>query len=317
MRSKKIVYKTPENFSVSNVKYFIANVSDIFKLENSQQKDVLFDVSPTKKIDLLGQLLIYKFLDFSRIKKCFYNPETNLKKVKYVSDEMKKMGFKKLVDENFRIKAKDEDIPQYSEKDGFFIAPIVLEKSKKEIVEKDVEKKINEYYNKSTISSGILQCIGEIASNFQEHAVSDTRSVLVARGNKQQVEIACADNGEGIISSLLPVLKYKFQSHRSDVLREAIKENVTSKANAGHMGCGLWIVNEFVSASKGYMSIFSQDAYLINKHGIIKCGQSPYWKGTIIYVNMPLSNDDFFSRVMKEKDSIIQSRYNSIELNFI
>lgn len=317
MRNKKTIYKTPENFSVLNVKYFIANISNIFNLENVQQKDVLFDVSPTKKIDLLGQLLIYKFLDFSRIKKCFSNPETNLKNVKYVSDEMKKMGFKKLVDENFKIKTTDEDIPQYSEKDGFFIAPIVLERSRENVIDKSVEKKINEYYKKSTVSSGILQCIGEIASNFQEHAVSDTRSVLVARGNKSQIEIACADNGDGIIASLLPVLKNNFHSHRYDVLREAIKENVTSKASAGHMGCGLWIVNEYVSASKGYMTIFSQDAYLINKKGTIKCGQSPFWKGTIIYISMPLSHDDFFSKVMKEKETTIQNRYNNIELNFI
>lgn len=308
---------TPENFSVCNVSYFLKNIESVFKLENVQQENVLFDVSRTKKIDLLGQLLIYKFLDFSRIKKCFRNPKTNLKNIKYVSDEMKKMGFKNLVDENFLMSSMNEDIPAYSERDGFFIAPIVLEKERKVSLVNSIEKRIISYYDDASLSSGILQCIGEISSNFQEHAVSDTRSVLVARGNKSQVEIACADNGEGIITSLMPSLSSNYRSHAYDVLREAIKENVTSKPSAGHMGCGLWIVNEFVTSSKGYMTIFSEGAYLINKKGVIKCGQSSFWKGTIIYVNMPLTNNSIFLDVMRKKEKSIQSKHDNLELKFI
>lgn len=318
MMNESVIFRTPKAFSVNTVKYFLENVTDVFRLEGKQIRNVLFDVLPTSSIDLLGQLLIYKFMDFTRNKNCFFNPKTSLPSNRYVSNEMKKMGFKKLVDENYRIKPSDkEDVPVYSEEKGFFIAPIVLERNQSTEIDKYVEKKIRDYYSSSTLASGILQCIGEISSNFQEHAVRDTRSVLVARGNAKYVEIACADNGDGIVSSLSPLLNGMGKKQSFDVLRESIKENVTSKASSGHMGCGLWLVNEFVTASQGEMRIFSQNASLMNQKGKIKCGFSPYWKGTIIYVNLPLTYGDVFSEVLKEKEKMIQNKHQDIELNFV
>lgn len=315
MKGKQLLYKTPENFCAHNVKYFLENIKGIFELDNSETDGAFFNVMQTKKIDLLGLLLIYKFLNYTVKKRCFANPQTDLKNNKTISNELRRIGFQKLVDENFTIKDPDDTKTEYSEKDGFFLAPIVLERAS----EKDngIETKIKNYYNDIKISQGLLQCIGEIASNFQEHAVSDTKSVLVARGNKEQIEIACADNGAGIITTLMPALKENYYQRRYDVIKKSIEENITSKAQEGHMGCGLWIVNQFVTNTKGILYIFSQDGYLLNKKGIIKCGQSPFWKGTIIYVNMPLSNKEVFSKIMQEKERKIELTYPTIGLNII
>lgn len=324
MYNQKKTYCAPKNFVHLNAKYFLQNITSIFTMEGKRIPNVFFKVEKDTKADILGLLLIYKFLDFTVQKNCFENPETDLKNSKTISDQMRQIGFKKLVDENFNIKSIHEGVeqnPSFSEQNTFFIAPLVLDKSQKSVGTNN-EKKINDYYSYNPkIASGILQCIGEIASNFQEHAVSDTKSVLVAKGNRQYIEIACADNGNGIISTLQPFLKMVRKNCRYEVLLEAIKENVTSKAEEGHMGCGLWIVNQFVLKTRGIMRIFSQNGYLFNINGNIKCGESPYWKGTIIYVNIPLSNPNAFSEVMKEKDDdiseAIKNSGSKIELNII
>ena len=310
-----IIFKTPKKFCVQNVKYFLINIERIFGMENKHQVGVFFNVANTKKVDILGLLLIYKFLNYTVKKHCFANPATNLRDNKEVSRMMKKIGFEKLVDENFTIKNPDETKTDYTESEGLFIAPIVLRRDGCNNINK-VEKKIKDYYNQNEISSSILQCIGELSSNFQEHAVEDTQSVLVAIGNKDYIEIACADNGEGIISSLKSVLKEKY-NNGYDVIRRSVDENVTSKPDGGHMGCGLWIVNQYVTATKRVMHIYSQNAYLKNNEGEIKCGESPFWKGTIIYIKMPLKNKEPFTRVMYEKEKNLELNYKGIELKFI
>lgn len=317
MNNKQIVYKTPESFCAHNAKFFLADIEEVFKMDNSKTSHVFFKVMQTKKIDLLGLLLVYKFLNYTVKKECFSNPTTDLKNNKMISNELKRIGFQKLVDENFTIKDPDDTKTEYSENDTFFLAPIVLERTSNSNKDNYIETRIRNYYNDTRISQGLLQCIGEISSNFKEHAVLDTKSVLVARGNKKQIEIACADNGAGIISTLLPALNHNYYKHRYDVLKKAIEENITSKAKEGHMGCGLWIVNQFVTRSQGIMYIYSQDGYLINKKGIIKCGQSPFWKGTIVYVNMPLSNRNVFSQVLEEKERFIDLQKCNIKLNII
>lgn len=318
MSNKLKIYKTPANFCVQNAKFFLKDIEDVFGLNGSRTRNVFFEVMQTKKVDLLGLLLIYKFLNYTVKKKCFANPQTDLKNNKKISDELRRLGFKKLVDENFTIKDPDDTKTEFSELDGFFLAPIVLDRDPKSCKNNIVEAKIRNYYNDTRISQGLLQCIGEISSNFQEHAVADTKSVLVARGNKSQIEIACADNGFGIISTLMPALNHSYKKqNRYDVLKKSIEENITSKAKDGHMGCGLWLVNQFVTASNGTMTIFSEDGYLTNIRGMIKCGQSSFWQGTIIYVKMPLSNKEAFVHVLKEKERIIDSRTCGIELNII
>ena len=83
------------------------------------------------------------------------------------------------------------------------------------------------------------------------------------------------------------------------LLGKAIEKGVSSKISSGHMGCGLWLVNEYVTKMKGYMCIYSESGYLVNKRGIVKCGESPYWKGTIIYVDIPLHKPSHLKEVFQ------------------
>ena len=41
---------------------------------------------------------------------------------------------------------------------------------------------------------------------------------------------------------------------------------------------------------KGELHIYSEGAYYINHQGKIKRGECSYWKGTIIYVNLPFNS---------------------------
>lgn len=98
----------------------------------------------------------------------------------------------------------------YKETDGVFLAPMTLKRSGINRRKNEDIKKIQKYYSyNSNIAYAILTCIGEISNNFQEHAVLDTQSIIVAKGNRNHFEIACADTGDGIISTLGPSLKEK------------------------------------------------------------------------------------------------------------
>ena len=89
MNNKQIVYKTPESFCAHNAKFFLADIEEVFKMDNSKTSHVFFKVMQTKKIDLLGLLLVYKFLNYTVKKECFSNPTTDLKNNKMISNELK------------------------------------------------------------------------------------------------------------------------------------------------------------------------------------------------------------------------------------
>lgn len=295
------IYRTPENFNEVNIRHFIENVQDVFSLNGKGIANVFFDVSHTTKISIIGQLLIYKFMEYTFHKQCFFKPKTNLntKDARYVNKELKKMGFNKLVDECFTEHSTEDDNFIFQDDGICFVSPIILERnSGVSGVGKMNEVKIANYYRyDSNIANAILSCLGEISSNFQEHAVTDTRSVIVAKGDKKHFEIACADTGNGIISSLKnydPNTKTQYK-----LLELAIKRGISSKLSEGHMGCGLWLINEYVTNTKGYLCIYSEKGYLINKHGKIKCGESPLWKGTIIFVDIPLADTDIIGNVIR------------------
>lgn len=104
--------------------------------------------------------------------------------------------------------------------------------------------KINEYYSfNERVVSMIFQCLSEILLNFWEHAIEDTKSILVADGNKTSIEIACADTGNGIISTLEQSNPSKNTSKEKLIL-SALEKGITSKKDTDHMGYGLWILNQ-------------------------------------------------------------------------
>ena len=292
----------PASCTRRNIKYILKSMEAIFKFPNKSVPNAHFVVKQVKEVDVLGQLLIYKFLNYTVNKSCFINPSSDLRGNYYLVKELKKTGFRELINDCFQKKDPEEDDFKYKEQDGVFISPIVLTRdSKGDKISNDNRLKISSYYSYNhLISFAILQCLCEISSNFKEHAVEDTNSIIVAQGNKKHFEIACADNGDGIIKTLGKVQE-RMPTPFYSLLERSIEKGVSSKLSEGHMGRGLWLINEFVTHCMGYLIIFSNRGYLQNTAGKIKCGEAPNWQGTIIYVDIPLNNPMAIMSVMKNK----------------
>lgn len=296
---KQLTYHTPEVFTQQYARYFLSSVESMFGFSGKNVPNFFFDLSKTKTINILGLLLIYKFLEYTVEHKCFKNPVCNLRECHYVSKELERYGFKKLV-----YAFINDDIPNYDlkfkEEDEFFIAPIVLDRGADFCsVEGQYAAKINRFYSYDSKASFVsLQCLGELSSNFIAHAKNDTKSVLAARGNREYVELACADTGVGIISNLKPL--FSATSSNYQILSKSLEKGVTSKLNSAHMGYGLWLINEFVTIGKGELAVFSEGAYYINAGGKIKLGQCAHWKGTIIYIKITMKDTKVYSEVLKK-----------------
>lgn len=279
------IFAPPKTFVLNNVLDFLRNSEEIFKMVGQKKREVIFNIGKVEKVDILGLLLIYKFIEYTATHACFEYP--NLVSEQYIKNELKKYGFWNLIENYKQIKEDGYRKLNFKNEGAFFIAPMPLLREK--IYDKNLFlPKIETYYvgNDDAISV-VLTCLGEILLNFWEHAVDDSQSILVAFGNKQHVEIACADTGNGIVSTLKPIVG-KIDTEK--VLLKSLAKNITSKKDTNHMGCGLWEINELVTMNKGRLHLYSEGAYVHNDFGTTRSGKCAYWKGTIIYVTLPLIN---------------------------
>ena len=170
----------PKIFKANDVISFINNIQVIFKMQESMTPNVRIDLTKIKQISALGILVIYKVIEYTYVNNCFKKPELNVNE--YIQQKWKEYGFYDLI----HLYVSNKDIAEKGYKDlsiklqdKFFIAPQALLRS--------------DNYSKEMI---------EILLNFWEHAVNDMRSIIVAEGNKSNIEIICADTGDGIISTL-------------------------------------------------------------------------------------------------------------------
>ena len=310
----------PKNLSICSAKQFLDEVEPIFSLTNAKVKGVELDTLQTEKADIFGQLLLYKFIEYTIHKSCFSGPSTNLNRNSKLKSLLDRTGFLPFVNEfmnrnNSQLK---NDIPEnynldWKESDKFYIAPIVLSKTggysdKEELI----KKKIRDYYHcDQTIVGTIMSCISEIGSNFMEHAEESTNSVMVATGNKEYFELACADTGKGVLTSLRQVIKDRLQPH--ELLRKALEKGVTSRPGTNHLGAGLWLISQYVSFSKGEMYVFSEGAICHQKKNNFKMGQSGWWKGTIVYVRLSLHDKEAIAAGKAE----LSKQYNKVKLSLI
>lgn len=305
-----IIFKTPEVFSPHSVKYFIKEVSPLFKMANKAVPNVLFNADGLKKTNLLGQLLIYKFMEYSFKKNCFHKPEFSIKKD--IFNEFKKTGFQNLVLSYVNDTKKEFEKLKFEEEDGVFIAPINLVNFENDDYQNLYVPQIRDYYTNLKVAFIATLCMSEIAANYSAHAVDDTNSILVAKGNLNYFEIACADNGKGIISSLRPAIVNNYNSH--EMLALAMQKGVTSKKGTCHMGYGLWLVNKIVSTLKGELAIYSEKAYYTNIQGKIKKGDNDFWQGTITHIRLPLNSrnnvDAVYENLKNKHNKIKIQRYN-------
>ena len=75
-----------------------------------------------------------------------------------------------------------------------------------------------------------------------------------------------------------------------DIIEKSLVKGVTSKKNSGHMGYGLWLIDEFAAAANGDLTICSEGGIFYRRGKHIKKGECGNWKGTIVYVRIPLNN---------------------------
>src|SRR5690606_4931870 len=245
LNNSKTEIKIPEILNASNILPFLRNVSIIFSFENQHLSNYAMNISKLKKINVLGMLLIYKIIEFSVEKNCFRLPQIYFED--FMEEKWHEYDFIPLINSYIAQKDTSKNLKNLTVQmtDKFILAPQPLLRESNftnNYLKTKFLPKINEYYQgKNKVISMISTCFSEILLNFWEHAVDDTKSIMIAEGNNSYMEIACADTGNGILSTLKNNPKYqKFQNEKL-ILHSTFK-NITSKENTYHMGYGLWII---------------------------------------------------------------------------
>lgn len=301
-RQTKIIY-LPSRIDRNNVPEVISKLGYIFQSSGKDIPNIFLNFENVRVLDITGVLVLYKFLEFSVNHRCFKNPQFNLTQNRVLENTIERYGFSTLIAKLMDNKTKEQYYKNLSTQmtEDFILAPVAMIKGEDSTSQKEnALKKIVSYYGENDKSTMILQIFSELFQNFISHAEKDTLSVIVVHGNRNKIEIACADNGIGIINSLKENPKYN-QLKPEVLFHKVLQRGVTSKENTNHLGYGLYYVNEVVSRLKGQMSIYTDDMTLQNIHGNIKISRIAHWQGTLINVNIPLTQsvtiDDIESHI--------------------
>ncbi|WP_441825634.1 hypothetical protein [Maribacter spongiicola] len=311
-----ILFEFPKILKPNSIYELLDSLEQAFSMEEKLIPDVVINLQKVKKTSLLGILLNYKFIEYTYKHNCFKKPDLFVND--YIEKEWERYGFTNLL--HSFVSNKDLTERNYKNlkvqvDDRFIIAPQALLRSKHysdKFLKSEFLPKIEEYYKKNDkVVSMIFLCLSEILLNFWEHAVDDTNSILVAEGNENHIEIACADTGNGIITTLNRVYENS-TIDRPGTLKKAVEKFVTSKKMTNHMGYGLWILNQIALKTKGRFHIYSEGAFYRNDFGkelAKKCG---YWKGTIIYLSLPLKKPITLSDIENHDNK----KFNDIKINW-
>lgn len=291
--SGEVVFQIPKNFTLNSVEEFLKEFEIVFKWKNRGIPKVELNFKNLQKINLIGLLLIYKVIDFTHNNYCFKKPM--LIPSSELTNAWNEYHFWDLI--NAYISNKEVTEKAYKDlkikvEEKFILAPQALLRNNvytHQSLQSEFFPKVSNYYGgNERIVTNVFTCLSEVLLNFWEHAVEDTKSIIIASGNRSKVEIACADTGKGIISTLRSV--FPDLQLPEEILAKALCEGVTSKRNTFHMGFGLWIVNQIVTMNNSRLHIYSEGAYYKNDYGKITKGQCGFWNGTIIYINLDITN---------------------------
>ena len=311
-----ILFEFPKILKPNSIYELLNSLEQAFSMEEKLVPDVVINLQKVKKTSLLGILLNYKFIEYTYKNNCFKKP--NLFVNEYIEKEWERYGFTKLI--HSFVSNKDLTERNYKNlkvfvDDRFIIAPQALLRSKDysdKFLKSEFLPKIEEYYKKNDkVVSMIFLCLSEILLNFWEHAVDDSNSILVAEGNENHIEIACADTGNGIITTLNKVFENS-SIDRPGTLKKSVEKFVTSKKMTNHIGYGRWILNQTATKTKARFHIYSEGAFYKNDFGkefAKKCG---YWKGTIIYLSLPLKNPITLTDIENHDNK----KFNDIKINW-
>ena len=288
---KRVVISAPKIFENNTLAEFLTTVAPLFTWKD--RTNVLLDLSKVKKASIINLLVFSKIIEHSYEHSLLLFPKWN--PGVFAKQRLDFFGFTSLLDAYIGY-SDDEKILrrlEVAEKDGFLIAPQALLRSDKTFKSKLKENYlpgIRKYYeSRSSDVTAIFTCLSEISLNFWAHATDDSKSILMAYGNKNKIEIGCADNGQGIVSTLRLASGNRAGIQTNEqILRTSIERGVTSKLGTDHMGYGLWMVSEIAKNFGGTLSLYSEGVYLHNRSGKIETGKCGHWPGTIVYLSLPL-----------------------------
>lgn len=315
LKRSKII-RMPKNFNVNSVNNVLNEFTEVFGYENQKRTGYALDLSKIKKINVLGMLIVYKIIEYSVEKSCFLHPSIYYEEL--IEEKWNEFDFIPLIDSYVN----EVDSSQKFKKlkiqltDKFILAPQPLLRESDftdRFLKTKFLPKIKQYYNgREKVISMIFTCFSEILLNFWEHAVDDTKSIMIADGNKDYMEIACSDTGNGILSTLKKNPKYKELSGLK-VISKCIQKNVTSKENSNHMGFGLWIIDQIVKEVKGRFHLFSEGVHYSNEYGKVNTKNTGFWQGTIVYIALPLNN----AKSLSDIDRFKTKEMDNIKIDFL
>jgi hypothetical protein len=267
----------------------------------------------------MGALLFYKTIDYAFRNNCFGNPQIS-GNATFLESAWLHYGFLDYF-KNYIEPRPGSTVNEYITfqlNDKFVLAPQPLftkeRKQVNEILQKKFIPTLNTFYTDNVEAvSMIFSCISEIIGNFWEHAADDYSSLLVAEGNKEYIEISCADTGKGIISTMRESNRFKKLASPEFLMKKALTKGVTSKPLSNHMGYGLWIINQIATMTGGKFFVYSEGVYYGNERGRDYVKKCSFWKGTIIYLFLPLGNPVSMSQVVGKE---LDKKEDSLLLNF-
>lgn len=303
--SRNILLIAGENATVQYSSSLIGKLNCFFDYRQRRIPHFNLSFENTKNVDLLGVLLIYKFLEYSVTENCFMNPGVYIPD--FIKKKMKFYGFHDLVADlmSGNDTRKEFQRLKIDVKKDFFIAPIALLKGTEysnEILNQKYFPQISNYYDDEPKSLMIFQMFTELYSNFISHAEDETKSIMVAHGDNTSIEIACADTGIGIVSSLKQIYP---KCTDFELISKAVSKGITSKPKSNHMGYGLWYIDEVVKRTNGRLHIITGTNYYKRLGEKSWLTTASNWQGTVVYLNVPLKNPVLIS----DLESINPSKY--------
>lgn len=307
----------PKFLNHNYIEEYLKTIEIVFQLPGKMIRDVNMNLSNVQETSIVGLLLVYKIVDFTYQNNCFFKP--NLTTNKLIEDAWDKYDFRDLM--NRYINKKDLTEEAYKNfkikiENNFIIAPQPLLRSaefSKESLKNEFIPKLNSYYKDEKLVSMLFTCLSELLLNFWEHAKEDNRSIIIADGTKNKIEIACADTGDGMLTTLKQNPKYSNYSS-IQLIEKSVSKGATSKEYTNHMGYGLWIIDQLTTLTKGKFHIYSEGVFYQNNFGKKIKKKCSYWKGTIVYLNLPLSKAYTLCDL---EPLLISEKSNQIKINFI
>jgi anti-sigma regulatory factor (Ser/Thr protein kinase) len=311
-------FSAPKIFDHKRIESFLSTSAPIFRMGNTMTPDVTFDLSKVKKCSITGLLIIYKFIDYTYHNYCFKKP--NISVSPYIEEAWERFQFTNLIkayiDNNDKTEREYKKLKVKIE-ENFLIAPQALLRNTTytyEKLRKEFLPQLERYYSDNEPATNmIFTCLSELLLNFWEHAKKDSRSIIIASGDSNKIEISCADTGDGIVSTLGKANVSKSLSPEK-TLELSLVKGATSKKLSNHMGYGLWIINEIVNLTKSRLHIYSQGAFVKNDYGKIKSGKCGYWQGTIVTLILYLDDPKTIRDIPNHED---ESLINGLKINFV